>query len=213
MGTNSSFAIPELSPFQMDQGGAGSLSKNINLFRGDVNFCMNLVTLSGRNGLSIHLSALYESNVREAVQAWNEDAPTGVLGLGWSFAFETIAVEANGTGSSLDNEYFLQQGQGRNRLYQVQKQWKRGMLAASFINTMNAGTVSPGLVAAFHEQGLCLGKTAVVSVTSAGKVWLLTDKENERCYQLEADSDNAAMTIYAGGLAYELVSFQFWQIQ
>src|SRR5207245_8267063 len=95
--------IPQVQPFQFDPGGNGSIDKSVNLFRGDVNFFVNLVSRSGRNGLDTHVSALYRSNVAFTATHWNLEAPTGILGLGWHLPFDQIVVNTNGSGTHDDN--------------------------------------------------------------------------------------------------------------
>jgi hypothetical protein len=60
--------------------------------------------------LDFDLAILYNSNVRQLVDTWNFEAPTGVLGLGWSFIQDQIVRNTRGTGSTLDDTYFLASG-------------------------------------------------------------------------------------------------------
>ena len=82
----------------------------VNLVTGNVSFPINLVSLPGRNGLNFDLPILYNSNVRQVVDTWNFEAPTGILGLGWSFIQDQIVRNTRGTGSTLDDTYFLASG-------------------------------------------------------------------------------------------------------
>lgn len=80
----------------------------MNLFRGEVNTPLTLVNLSGRNGLSVTVTAFYASSVWQAARTWNQSAPTGLLGLGWSLGTDRIVVDDKGTGNPLDGDYYLQ---------------------------------------------------------------------------------------------------------
>jgi hypothetical protein len=85
-------------------------SATVNLATGNVTFPVNLFSLPGRNGLDFNLAINYNSNVRQIVDTCNLDAPTSVLGLGWSFIQDQIVRNTRGTGSTLDDSYFLVSG-------------------------------------------------------------------------------------------------------
>jgi hypothetical protein len=85
-------------------------SATVNLVTGNVSFPVNLLSLPGRNGLDFDLAIVYNSNVRHVVDTWNFEAPTSVLGLGWSFIQDQIVRNTRGTGSTLDDTYFLVSG-------------------------------------------------------------------------------------------------------
>ncbi len=79
----------------------------INLATGDLSFPLNLVSIPGRQGLDISLSITYNSNIQNIVDTWNMDAPTGVLGLGWSFPENKVIRDSKGTGTGSDDTYYL----------------------------------------------------------------------------------------------------------
>src|SRR5690242_659089 len=63
----------------------------VNLSTGSVSFPLTLASLPGRNGLDFNLSIQYSSmGIREIVDTWTVETPTGVIGLGWSFPQEKI---------------------------------------------------------------------------------------------------------------------------
>jgi RHS repeat-associated protein len=82
----------------------------VNLFRGEVNAPLTMVSLDGRNGLSLEVTAFYSSSVWRAVSTWNRSAPTGLLGLGWSLGVDRVVVDDKATGNPLDGDYYLQSG-------------------------------------------------------------------------------------------------------
>ena len=110
--------IPAIRPFQMDPGGLGAIADAVNLFRGEMNLPLSLVTLPGRGGLQAEARILCSSNVGKQVETWNLVAPTGPLGLGWTLGYDFIALESKTTAAPTENVYYLISG-GVNRLYRV----------------------------------------------------------------------------------------------
>ncbi len=102
----------------MDGSGIGNIPNSVNLFRGDVNLPLELISLPGRGDLDVRVAIMYQSNIQNLVDTWNLEAPTGILGLGWNMPYEMIAIDNKTTGSSYDDEYYLVSGGGANRLYQ-----------------------------------------------------------------------------------------------
>ena len=101
---------PSIRGFQLDGSAIGDAAKSVNLYRGDVNLPLQLVSLAGPHGLNVSLSAYYGSNVGQQVTTCNRDAPTSILGLGWSLPFDHIAFEGNGTASWLQGRFTLTTG-------------------------------------------------------------------------------------------------------
>jgi len=110
--------LPAIRTFQMDGSGLGNISNSVNMFRGDVNFPLELISLPGRGGLDVKVAIMYDGMVKNQVDTWNLQAATGILGLGWAMPYETIAIDNKGTGEIYDDEYYLVSGGGANRLYQ-----------------------------------------------------------------------------------------------
>src|SRR5262249_53170809 len=100
--TQGSNQAPAIRAFQFDSSALGGIAKSGNLYRGAVNLPLTPVNLPGPNGLDLTLTAFYSSNVTTAVDTWNREAPTSVLGLGWSLPFSKIAFlfDESATGSS-----------------------------------------------------------------------------------------------------------------
>ncbi|MBC6476970.1 MAG: hypothetical protein GDA56_03400 [Hormoscilla sp. GM7CHS1pb] len=110
--------IPSIRTFQMDGGGIGNIANAVNLFRGDVNLPLELISLPSRGDLDVKVAIMYQSNIQNLVDTWNLEAPTGILGLGWNMPYEMIAIDNKNTGSSYDNQYYLVSGGSANRLHQ-----------------------------------------------------------------------------------------------
>ncbi|HEY1351888.1 MAG TPA: hypothetical protein VGF67_19895, partial [Ktedonobacteraceae bacterium] len=108
---------PGLVSSQLDANSLGDVANSVNLFRGDVNFPFKLVELLGRNGLNVVVSAFYGSNVHNEVETWNQDAPTGVLGVGWSIPFQRIVVDGQQAGSNRNADFYLVAEGASTRLY------------------------------------------------------------------------------------------------
>lgn len=108
--------IPAARGFQFDGSGTGEVKSSVNLFNGDVNLRIPLVNLPGLDGLDVNVTAIYTSNVETSVRTWNLDAPTGILGLGWSMGFERIELVPGTGGSLLTARYTMTSGGGRNAL-------------------------------------------------------------------------------------------------
>ncbi|HRF35329.1 MAG TPA: hypothetical protein PLM56_17620 [Cyclobacteriaceae bacterium] len=94
----------------------GDVSSSVNLFTGDLSFPISLVSLPGRNNLDVTVPIMYSSNVSRQANTWNLEAPTGVVGLGWSFDYPKIVVDNKMTGTREDDTYYIMDGGSSNRL-------------------------------------------------------------------------------------------------
>ena len=102
---------PILAASQLSSGGTSQIERSVNLFTGDVVQSLNLVRLPSKEGMSIDLTLSYQSNVAKMVGAWNRDAPTGVLGVGWTLGLERIERTRHDTAAT-DQDQFLLYTQG-----------------------------------------------------------------------------------------------------
>lgn len=100
-------SAPTISTFATGPDPSGQLQNSVNLFSGDVSLPVNLVSLSGVNGLGVSVGISYSSNVQSQVDTRNLEAPTGVLGLGWNFDFDKIIVDTRNTGTYHDDTFYL----------------------------------------------------------------------------------------------------------
>lgn len=203
--------VPEINPFQLDGGGIGGIARSVNLFRGDVGFDLGLVSLPGRNGLDVSVSAHYRSNVGTAAAARNLEAPTGALGLGWTLPFDRIIVQTSGSGAPGDWTFALVHDDAANRLYRTTRRWRRGTLPVSVVSILDTETMAGDLRKAFLKQGLVVGSTASVRIVQRGQEWLVDDPVHE--YTLSIENSGTNLTVYDGGLAYETESFDFSRIR
>lgn len=88
----------------------------VNLFTGAASLELPLVSRQGRNGLDLALTLLYSGQVRESASTWNLDAPTGVVGLGWTLPLEAITRAHQFTASPDDDVLYLLAGGRSTRL-------------------------------------------------------------------------------------------------
>jgi hypothetical protein len=103
-------SAPIIDPFNLGKDNLGAISNSVNLFTGDVSLPMSLISIPGREDISINLSAMYSSaNIENVVSVWNLDAPTGVIGLGWTLQQSQITVDNNQTAAREDDIYYLQE--------------------------------------------------------------------------------------------------------
>jgi hypothetical protein len=109
-------AAPSISTFALNNDLLGAASNSVNLFTGDVALPIPLISLPGRNGLDIQVGITYTSQVQHTVNIWNLEAPTGVLGLGWSMDLPKIVCDHKQTGTRIDDEYYLIEGGVSNKL-------------------------------------------------------------------------------------------------
>jgi RHS repeat-associated protein len=105
-------SVPTLRNFQMDTDVVGAVQSSLNLFAGKVGLPIELINLQGRGGLSTQVSLGYSSDVAYAVQTWNVEAPTGILGLGWSLEGDSIERDLRGSLSPYDDAFFLRRSDG-----------------------------------------------------------------------------------------------------
>ncbi|MFN7493240.1 MAG: hypothetical protein ACK5RG_10015 [Cyclobacteriaceae bacterium] len=86
----------------------GFLENSINAFTGQVQFSLPLSSVSSQGNLSYPVSIGYSSaNMENQVSTWNREAPTSVLGLGWSMDAPRIVADHKNTGTRKDDEFFL----------------------------------------------------------------------------------------------------------
>lgn len=113
--------VPEMRLFQMGAEGA-SAANTVNLFRGEVGFPLTLLSMENRGGLKTDITLQYSSAVEQAVTTYNQAAPTGIVGLGWSLPYETILLDFQNSGSPADDTYYLATSDGgRSRLWPTAK--------------------------------------------------------------------------------------------
>lgn len=109
-------AASNVKSFSNPINSIGAAQNTVNLFTGDVSLPVELVSFSSRDGLGVSVNISYSSNVQNQVDTWNLDAPTGILGLGWSMDIPKIVCDHKSTGTREDDTYYLLEGGTSNRL-------------------------------------------------------------------------------------------------
>jgi hypothetical protein len=110
-------AAPKVNAFSLNPDNLGAIANSVNLHTGDLNLPLNLVSIAGRDGLSMDVSLFYNSaNIENIVDTWNLDSPTGTVGLGWSLPQSKIVVDNKQTGARDDDEFYLIDGGTSTRL-------------------------------------------------------------------------------------------------
>ncbi|MFV1883202.1 MAG: RHS repeat-associated core domain-containing protein [Balneola sp.] len=107
---------PEVQSFFLNPDLKGAGQNSVNLYSGDVNLPINLLTVTGRGGLSANVSAFYNSNIQNQRDIWALEAPTSILGLGWSMDYDKIVVDHKNTGTIHDDDFYLVSGGSSNEL-------------------------------------------------------------------------------------------------
>lgn len=98
---------PAIRTFQFDLNSIGNVSSSVNLFRGEVDLPLSMISLPGHNGLDVNVTAMYSGSVQQQVNTWNQTAPTSILGLGWSMPYEMILVAGKTTAAPEDGQFYL----------------------------------------------------------------------------------------------------------
>ncbi len=111
-----SIYTPKINTFALNPDNLGAIGNSVNLFTGDVALPLNLVSLPGRNGLDVSVTISCNGNIQSVADIRNLEAPTGILGLGWSMDYEKIVVDHKGTGSRNDDDFYLVAGGVSNLL-------------------------------------------------------------------------------------------------
>jgi RHS repeat-associated protein len=94
----------------LDAGAFGDVAASVSLFQAALTLPVTLALVPGRDGLDLRVTAVYSSGAARSAQVWNTDAPTGVLGLGWSVSADRIVVEGKTSENPLDGRFLLQTG-------------------------------------------------------------------------------------------------------
>lgn len=201
---------PHVRTFQLDSASSSEVASSVNLFRGDINLTRTLFTLPGRceDAPSVSVAISYQSNVARDATTWNVDAPTGVLGLGWSLPLTWIEAEEGGSPAPGTRQYVFYDNGGPNQLFRqplVPALFRMsGALAAGLAD---GAAVPAAIVAQFCANGLALSSQA--RVRGAGP-WTIQDDALQSLYALALEG--GLLVASDGGELYQLQNYQFWKI-
>lgn len=208
----------QLPPIQSSQFASGSTpganaQGGVNLFRGDVNLTIDLISLParpGRSSLNLSVSILYMSNVQQAVTRRNLEAPTSCLGLGWELPRTRIALADPSALSASQRQYLYIQGEQQTQLVPDGRVWPLFSLPASLQPDLGGSQVTAALCAAFSAQGIGLDAQASISSVDATH-WLIDDAVKEHQYAV-AQADDGSLAVSEGGVSFQLQDYDFSRI-
>ncbi|MEQ9668788.1 RHS repeat domain-containing protein [Coleofasciculus sp. G2-EDA-02] len=210
MSESTNTQIPQIRPTQFESDVSSIFKDSVNLFRGDVNLSLDLVSLKGRNGLDVKVTASYGSNVKSEIRNSNVNKPTSILGLGWQLPFDRIEVESRDNASVNDNLYYLYTNNTSTELVSTTSIWVRATLPESAAETLNQGQVDDAIQSQFIDSGLALDINAEVEVVTNNQQWIISDRVNQRVFKIENQASN--LKVLAGGEAFECFQYDFSQI-
>lgn len=126
-------SVPPIRTFQSNSEAIDHAGDTVNLFRGEVNIPIKLLTLPGTAGLNASVNIMYDStNVRKGTNTWNREAPTSILGHGWQMSTEKIFIQSPRTGYKGSFKYFYDNG-SPNRLYQSSSSLQKDQQGESYL--------------------------------------------------------------------------------
>lgn len=202
---------PVLRPTQFEDDVIGQVTKSVNMSRGDVNLVKHLILLPGRPGdatLAVSVTIQGESNVFQQATRWNLDAPTGILGLGWSLRTDRISRVTNGSLAPASLSYTAEFDGTEQPLTEDDVPWLRASIDPAAVSAIKAGVVPGVLVASLADHGLALSPTAVAEAIPGG--WRVIDAAFEHVFDVmitEAGGD-----VFDGGISFQVQDYQFWKI-
>ncbi len=99
----------------------GQYDDKMDLYNGQVSFPVVLANRKGRNGLDLALQINYRSQVCADATAWNLEAPTSSLGLGWNLLMDYIFAELHGSAAISSRSFYIYTNGSLNELLCVGK--------------------------------------------------------------------------------------------
>ena len=219
--------VPAIRTFQFNEGGSGHLKDSVNLFRGDVNYHLPLLTLPGRakhDGLTAKVSMLYQSNVHEEATRRNVEAPTGPLGLGWSMPLETIYMSDPDSVSPNTRTWYLESNGTRNTLKEEPQPLRFPMDASlksdlpDSSSTLSWSALNSDIISRFVSNHVPLssdtGKLFAAAVPNVDNCWRIKDDglQQQFTIQLEGTGTNLALNVYDGGNSFQLQNYKYWKV-
>ncbi len=215
MSSSKSIGIPSIKTFQVDSSGIGNLKKSVNLFRGDINFTQNLISIPGSSGkkeLDVNISILYQSNIEQEASKWNLDAPTGIVGLGWDLPLERIILDNNNSPTKETNTYYYESGGSTNLLIRELSNpflLNLDIKNKDYLTITTESKLHPTLYNTLITSGIDVDSNAVI-LNNNENTWTISDNVLQRLYTIKNEEN--VLNLYDGGDSYQLQSYQFWKI-
>lgn len=203
---------PAIRTFQLDDQALGQLPSAVNLFRGDINLPLELFSLPGRHedsGVNVSMSLMYQSNVFRDAQRWNRDAPTSVVGLGWSLPLTWIEAADGGSPDPETRSYTFYENGTPSQLVRQSEQPPIVTLANTSASGLSDGAPLPAAI----RQGLAaagIPVSASATVSGGSSPWTVVDDALQQ--ELLLTSSGADLLVSWGGQAFQLMGYRFYQI-
>jgi len=198
---------PSVMSAQFGSAGPSAAESAVNLFRGDVNLTQTLLDLPGPSDqLPLSLAIQYQSNVALNAATWNLDAPTGILGLGWSFPLTYIARADVASPVPSAQQYTLYDNGTPNPIY---RQTYAPLLFTTTEVTLQDGAQLP---ADLRNQFLAIGLplSASAKTQANGSNWVVQDDALEQMYDLR--TVDGGYEVRDGGELYQAQNYTFGKI-
>ena len=205
---------PPIRNAQMDTSGAASIAKSVNLFRGDVNLTQSLVSLPGpSDAMSVSIAIQYQSNVALKALQDNVQAPTSVIGLGWSLPLTYIERSRDLSPNPSTRRYTFYDNGSANPL--VRQSWMPTLFSIS--NAQSSGLVDGQPVPSniqnqFLANGLALSSTTVATYQASSNRWVFDDDKLQQEYTLLVSDDQSTLEVHDGGEIYQSTNYNFEKI-
>ncbi len=162
--------------------------------------------------MDVNLSILYQSNIHEQTQKWNQhqDGATGILGLGWKLPLERITLDPS-SGLNAGARKYSYEGSGGSTPLVRDIAPNPTLFKITGKSSLSTGGVSNGVRTAFEDHGFDLDPASTVApVAGANDRWTITDPVNERVF--EASANGSALDVSDAGDSYQLLNYKFWRI-
>lgn len=203
-------SMPSIRLGQQDDSSGNMMEKSVNLYRGTVVYDQALFSLSGRgddDGLEVKLSAHYEGGGRRYALQRNQDAPTGILGLGWSMQANYIKLDKK-TSYPLENRQYVLSFQGTLSRLVKQEDELLFTIPLSDCTEFTKGPQVPESVRKhFFSHGVFLSGEAVFLAGEKGRI---QDNEAEQEFLLQRREGR--IFVYTGGESYQCEDYKFWRV-
>ncbi|RYC41718.1 hypothetical protein CTN06_08940 [Pectobacterium zantedeschiae] len=210
MNNSTNSQTPQIRPDQFYKNINNIFKDSVNLFRGDINLPLELVSLKGRNKLDVKVTASYGSNIKNEIHQSNVSAPTSILGLGWKLPFERIEVEIRGNASLSDNTYQIYINNSVTELIRTKNEWRRATLSNNSIDTLNKGKIDSAIQSQFIDSGIAIDINASVNTVEKNQEWKITDSHNQRIFTV--NNRDSYLSVLSGGFAFECFQYDFSKI-
>ncbi len=209
--TCSSIPSQTIRTFHTDDRAFNPMDDGVDRHRGAIAFTQPLFILPGRlaeHGPNLTVAVRYQSDVAETAMTRNHDAPTGVLGLGFSLPLAAIVLEDHPAVTPGARRYRLGPDPGEHLVVEPEPPF---LFTIPALDLAVGRTVSTELVIEFGKNGIALSSDAVVTALSDDhQNWEVDDRTRQQVFTLTRT--HVGMEVYDGGMAFQAIRYRFWKI-